>query len=81
MMEAMMILYAKEVATCDRVQAAIQRFSHHARASPDSAPAEPEYALLSWVREAVAALKQKIKQETEQGGGVSPDLQLSKCFS
>lgn len=69
MMEAMMILYAKEVATCDRVQAAIERFSHHARASPDSAPAEPEYALLSWVREAVAALRQKIKQESEQHGG------------
>jgi len=77
----MMILYAKEVATCDRVQAAIQRFSHHARASPDSAPAEPEYALLSWVREAVAALRQKIKQEMEQqGSGVSPDIQLPKCF-
>ncbi|XP_034230679.1 patronin isoform X3 [Thrips palmi] len=69
MMEAMMILYAKEVATSDRVQAAIQRFSHHARVSPDSAPAEPEYALLSWVREAVAALRQKIKQESEQQGG------------
>lgn len=71
MMEAMMILYAKEVATSDRVQAAIQRFSHHARASPDSAPVEPEQALLSWIREAVAALRQKIKQEKEQGGGVS----------
>lgn len=72
MMEAMMILYAKEVATGDRVQAAIERFSHHARSTPDSAPAEPEYALLSWVNEAIAALRQKIKQESEQhGNGVS----------
>ncbi|KAE8747736.1 hypothetical protein FOCC_FOCC005559, partial [Frankliniella occidentalis] len=68
MMEAMMILYAKEVATCDRVQAAIQRFSHHARASPDLAQTESEFALLSWVREALAALRQKVKQEREQQG-------------
>ncbi|KAK3922426.1 Patronin, partial [Frankliniella fusca] len=69
MMEAMMILYAKEVATCDRVQAAIQRFSHHARTCPDLAQTEPEFALLSWVREAVAALRLKIKQESQQGNG------------
>jgi len=72
-MEAMMVLYSKEVATGDRVEAAIQRFCHHghgraAQADPHAglSQLEPEQALLAWLNEAVAALHHKILQERER---------------
>lgn len=58
-----MALYAKEVATPDRVVAAVQRFSQHAASAP--LPADHEQALLLWVNEANAALRERIHQETK----------------
>ncbi|XP_039278881.1 patronin [Nilaparvata lugens] len=64
-MEAVMWLYAKEVATPDRVQAAVQRFPAAPASSAPTAPADnAEQALLTWVRHAVAALSQRIQEET-----------------
>ncbi|RZF34990.1 hypothetical protein LSTR_LSTR000563 [Laodelphax striatellus] len=65
-MEAVMTLYAKEVATPDRVLAAVQRFSLSSAPPPpaNTAPADHEQALLLWVRNAVAALRERILEET-----------------
>jgi calmodulin-regulated spectrin-associated protein len=65
--EAIMVLYAKEVVTPDRVIAAIQRFSHSRAASPDPLPADHEEGLVLWVNKACSALKQRMVQELEQG--------------
>ncbi|XP_021925923.1 patronin isoform X2 [Zootermopsis nevadensis] len=65
--EAIMVLYAKEVVTPDRVVAAIQRFSFSRAASPDPLPADHEGGLVLWVNKACSALKQRIEQEMEQG--------------
>ncbi|XP_069685522.1 patronin isoform X3 [Periplaneta americana] len=67
--EAIMVLYAKEVVTPDRVLAAIQRFSHSRTASPEPLPADHEEGLLLWVNKACSALKQRIEQELDQGDG------------
>lgn len=67
--EAIMVLYAKEVVTPDRVIAAIQRFSHSRAASPNPLPADHEEGLVLWVNKACSALKQRIEQELEQGDG------------
>ncbi|XP_067007915.2 patronin [Anabrus simplex] len=68
--EAMMVLYAKEVVTPDRVVAAIQRFSHSLTPSPvDTLPADHEEALVLWVNRACAALKQRIEQELDHADG------------
>ena len=62
--EALMILYAKEVATGERISAAINRISG------GSLPKEHlhhEPALLCWVAHACAALKKRVDQEIEAG--------------
>ncbi|KAG8291324.1 hypothetical protein J6590_063361 [Homalodisca vitripennis] len=71
-MEALMALYAKEVATPDRVLAAVQRFSQsHQR----PLPADHEQALLLWVNEANLALRERIQQEAKSQGDVPlPEL-------
>lgn len=70
--EAIMILYAKEVVTPDRVLAAVQRFNH-GRNAPPPTPENYEQGLLLWVSHACAALKKRIEQESESaitnGGG------------
>lgn len=59
-----MTLYAKEVATPDRVVAAVQRFSQNSPSPPSiPLPSDHEQALLLWVNEAVAALRERIRQE------------------
>ncbi|KAF5275691.1 hypothetical protein FQA39_LY06803 [Lamprigera yunnana] len=64
--EAVMILYAREVVTSDQVLAAIQRFNHgHVPIS--AAPENYEQGLLLWVSHACAALKKRVEQETEAG--------------
>lgn len=60
--ESIMILYAKEVLTPDRVVAAIQRFSLGRNPAPPL-PESHEQGLLLWVCEACEALKKRIDQE------------------
>jgi hypothetical protein len=69
--EAIMVLYAKEVVTPDRVVVAIQRFSHSRATSPEPLPSDHEEGLVLWVNKACSALKRRIEQELEQcdGGG------------
>lgn len=76
--EALMILYAKEVATADRVAAAIGRISggqlpkdgqHH------------ETALLCWISHACAALKRRIDQEIESGATDSTVNKVKKMYT
>ncbi|XP_023703294.1 patronin isoform X3 [Cryptotermes secundus] len=69
--EAIMVLYAKEVVTPDRVVAAIQRFGHSRDANPEPLPADHEAGLVLWVNKACSALKRRVEQELEQGGGRS----------
>lgn len=62
--EALMILYAKEVASGDRVSASL------ARISGGSLPANSqnyEAALLCWISHVCAALKKRINLEIENG--------------
>ncbi|XP_055310771.1 patronin isoform X49 [Sitodiplosis mosellana] len=76
--EALMILYAKEVASCERISAAINRITG------GSLPKEGqnhETALLCWLSHVCAALKRRIDKEIENGAtdenGVrlqSPDI-------
>lgn len=77
--EAIMVLYAKEVVTPDRVIAAIQRFSHSRSASPDPLPADHEEGLVLWVNKACSALKQRIEQELEQGDGRGREVTARYC--
>jgi calmodulin-regulated spectrin-associated protein len=72
--EAIMVLYAKEVVTPDRVIAAIQRFSHSRDASSEPLPADHEEGLVLWVNKACSALKRRVEQELEQGGGRSGEV-------
>lgn len=51
-MEALMVLYAREVVTSDRVAAAVQRFG----LSQQSAITSHEDGLLTWINAACAAL-------------------------
>lgn len=64
-MEAVMMLYAKEVATPDRVCAAVHRFRHNSQPSApiSSPPQDHEHALLLWINEAVSALRERVQQE------------------
>ena len=67
--EAIMVLYAKEVVTPDRVVAAIQRFSHSRGVSSEPLPADHEECLVLWVNKACSAMKQRVEQELQQGDG------------
>ncbi|XP_054281794.1 patronin isoform X3 [Macrosteles quadrilineatus] len=62
-MEALMSLYSKEVATPDRVLAAVNRFN--LSSPPPPLPPDHEAALLLWVNEATAALNERIRQEAK----------------
>ncbi|KAF5305035.1 hypothetical protein FQR65_LT18790 [Abscondita terminalis] len=78
--EAFMVLYAKEVVTPDRVLAAVHRFSHGPTAI-SSVPENYEQGLLLWVSHACVALRKRIEQESESGmvvngGGEGDRLQV-----
>ncbi|XP_037032835.1 patronin isoform X7 [Bradysia coprophila] len=62
--EALMILYAKEVAASERVSSAIGRISGGALPKDSQ---HHESSLLYWVSHACAALKKRIDQEIESG--------------
>lgn len=59
-MEAVMTLYAKEVATPNRVMAAIQRLNHVPHRTTIVMPEDNEKAILLWVNRIVEALKHRI---------------------
>lgn len=61
--ESIMVLYAKEVLTADRVVAAVQRFSH---GPAPQAPENHEHGLLLWVCHACEALKKRIDREIDE---------------
>lgn len=61
--EAMMVLYAKEVVTGDRVISAIQRFNHLESTADLSTPEEHEAGLILWINNACSALKKRIETE------------------
>lgn len=71
--EALMILYAKEVATSERVSAAINRISG---GSLQRDHQHHEAALLSWISHVCAALKKRAVQEI-QTGAIDEDVSRS----
>ncbi|XP_065163737.1 patronin isoform X3 [Atheta coriaria] len=63
--ESIMVLYAKEVVTADRVMAAVQRFSHD-RSTLLNQPDNHLEGLLHWVNHTNEALAKKMEQEGER---------------
>ena len=61
-MQAVMTVYAKEVATPELVAAAVRRFLPSEVPHPET-PADHEQALLLWINQAVVALKLRADQE------------------
>lgn len=70
--EAIMVLYAKEIATPDRIYAAIEKFNPSQRYPNDSNSTaviqqkninDYDQLLLLWISEGVSALNKRIKQE------------------
>jgi calmodulin-regulated spectrin-associated protein len=64
--ESIMVLYAREVVSPDRVVAAVQRFNQGSQTTP-SLPENPEQGLFVWMSHACDALRKRIEQETESG--------------
>ncbi|XP_071646547.1 patronin isoform X10 [Temnothorax longispinosus] len=76
--EGLMVLYAKEVVTGDRVVSAIRRFNPQAEVDM---PSDHEKGLLLWINHASHALIAKI--QSEEGGGDKtrlPELPAAKDF-
>ncbi|XP_025159559.1 patronin isoform X6 [Harpegnathos saltator] len=76
--EGLMVLYAKEVVTGDRVVSAIRRFDPQAEVD---VPSDHEKGLLLWINHASHALIAKI--QTEEGAGDKtrlPELPAAKDF-
>ncbi|XP_039307077.1 patronin isoform X3 [Solenopsis invicta] len=76
--EGLMVLYAKEVVTGDRVVSAIRRFNPQAEVD---VPSDHEKGLLLWINHASHALIAKI--QSEEGGGDKtrlPELPAAKDF-
>lgn len=74
--EGLMVLYAKEVVTGDRVVAAIQRFEPQAQVE---VPADHERGLLLWIGHASQALISKIQAEDADKTRL-PELPSAKDF-
>lgn len=64
-----MVLYAKEVVTPDRIMAAVQRFQLGHSVNFPPPPQDYEEGLLLWISSACSALKRRIEQEKQDGGG------------
>ncbi|XP_015607322.1 patronin isoform X4 [Cephus cinctus] len=76
--EGLMVLYAKEVVTGDRVVAAIQRFNPQTEVT---VPADHEKGLLLWISQASQALIAKIQMEEGAGDKTRlPELPAAKDF-
>lgn len=75
--EGLMVLYAKEVVTSDRVVAAIRRFNPQAIVV--DTPVDHEMGLLLWISHASSALITKIQQQTDDKTKL-PELPDTKDF-
>ncbi|XP_070152384.1 patronin isoform X3 [Polyergus mexicanus] len=76
--EGLMVLYAKEVVTGDRVVSAIQRFDPQAEVD---VPSDHEKGLLLWINHASHALIAKIQSEDGAGDKTRlPELPAAKDF-
>ncbi|KYM95331.1 Short spindle protein 4 [Cyphomyrmex costatus] len=76
--EGLMVLYAKEVVTGDRVVSAIQRFDPQAEVD---VPSDHEKGLLLWINHASHALIAKIQSEEGSGDKTRlPELPAAKDF-
>lgn len=77
--EGLMVLYAKEVVTGDRVVAAIRRFDPLANVE---VPTDHEKGLLLWIAHASQALVNKIQSEESGSGDKTrlPELPATKDF-
>lgn len=62
-MQAVMTLYAKEVATPEFVYAAVKRFMPSCAADEEPSPTDYEHALLFWINHATSALRLRVEQE------------------
>lgn len=60
--ESIMVLYAREVVSSDRVLAAVQRF-HHGKQPAPPLPENHEQGLFLWMSHAGEALRKRIEQE------------------
>lgn len=79
--EGLMVLYAKEVVTGERVVAAIQRFDPQPR--PIETPQDHERGLLLWMSHASSALVAKIQAEeannsSDKSSRLPPELPAAK---
>ncbi|XP_055529667.1 patronin isoform X5 [Wyeomyia smithii] len=63
--EALMVLYAKEVASSGRISSALERISGRSGSQPAQ---HHEAALLSWISHVCSALKRRIDYEVANGG-------------
>ncbi|KAK9510534.1 hypothetical protein O3M35_005291 [Rhynocoris fuscipes] len=64
-MQAVMTLYAKEVATPEFVYAAVKRFLPSDMSEKHTTPTDYENALLFWINHATSALRRRIEQEEQ----------------
>ena len=64
--EALMLLYVRELVDPPRVQEAITRFT---KTTPDAVPQEPEEALLLWVNESCQSLRKNLEESNAKNGG------------
>lgn len=77
--ESLMILYAKEISSGDRIPNAIRRISGGNSPSNLSVTNQNfEQSLLTWISHACASLKRRIDQEIENG---ATDEQVSFAFN
>ncbi|XP_058840050.1 patronin-like [Topomyia yanbarensis] len=73
--EALMVLYAKEVASSGRISSALERISGRSGSQPVQ---HHEAALLSWVSHVCSALKRRIDYEVSNGGGAGSGLAVDE---
>ncbi|XP_050439779.1 patronin isoform X2 [Adelges cooleyi] len=73
-MEAVMTLYAKEVATPNRVMAAIQRLNHVPQRTTVVMPEDHEQAILVWVNRNVEALRHRIITSSQENNSSVLDI-------
>lgn len=66
-MESVMKLYAKEVATPNRVMAAIQRLNNVPHKTTILMPEDYEKAILLWINRTVEALKHRLSSSQMVG--------------
>ncbi|XP_073995220.1 calmodulin-regulated spectrin-associated protein patronin isoform X5 [Rhodnius prolixus] len=73
-MQAVMTLYAKEVATPEFVYAAVKRFMPSCAADEEPSPTDYEHALLFWINHATSALRLRVEQEERTSNVKCPEF-------